>query len=365
MIDFFLFSAVFVAIARLTLEKSFPGKPGKALAVAVGLILALSLSLAERRFGFSIRAFSPIAIGIVVGLVGLVVFHLCRKAGAASPTAGSLALIIVYFSLRAVMPGFFAWVESNRWMSFVHALLLLAVFVALWRVIAGLFSSHHDRLGNLSASIDHAGPSSEFEPERVSGKRELGLLKHRLSRFVRRGVKDSRRIIEELQEMIEIIREHGTDRKGMQLISRKLKEMQPKRHNLLRELDRIRKADKRLKQFNLSDMADLNARYKRLSPEQKKRCQTQFIENRVKLNVETEMTRLAEESRSYQEHFTYSVEMAVKHLTAHDANGATGWLEKAVEQERTAEKLLEEILALEKKVINLVRRQLRQIDSKE
>lgn len=364
MIDFFLFSAVFVAVARLALEKSFPGKPGKALAVAVGLILALSLSLAERRFGFSIRSFGPIAIGIVVGLVGLVVFHLCRKAGAASPTAGSMALLIVYFSLRAVMPGFFAWVEGNRWMSFVHALLLLAVFVALWRVIAGLFSSHHDRLGKLSASLDRAPSSSEFEQEQVSGKRALGLLKHRLSRFVRRGVKDSRRIIEELQEMIEIIREHGTDRKGMQLISRKLKDMQPKDHNLVRELDRIRKVDKRLKQFNLADMADLNARYKGLSPEQKKLCATQFMENRAKLDIETEMTRLAEASRSYRERFTYSVEMAVKYLAAHNANGATGWLEKAVEQERAAEKLLEEVLALEKKVINLVRRQLRQIESK-
>ena len=65
-IDFFLYSAVFVSVARLTLDKAFPGKPGKALAVAIGLILALSLSIAERNLGFSIRSFGPIAAGIIV-----------------------------------------------------------------------------------------------------------------------------------------------------------------------------------------------------------------------------------------------------------------------------------------------------------
>ena len=359
-IDFFLYSAVFVSVARLTLDKLFQGKAGKALAVAVGLILALSLSIAERNFGFSIRSFGPIAAGIIVAMVGLVIFHLCRKAGAATPTAGSLAVIIVYFSVRSVVPNLFEWMQHNKWAAFLHGLLVLAILVALWRVIGALFRSPAGHIGRLAKTIETSPASRVFGKKEGFDRKELKLLRHRLSKFTGEAMKNSEEIIAYLRDMIEIIHEHGADNRSLPVIAARLRQIEPREHHLLTELRRIRKIDKRLRQFDLTGLADLQSRYRHLSAEQKKACRTQFTQGRQKLGAEKEIAEISRAVDDYQRQFRYSLEMAAKCLGARRPEEAIQWLEKATEQESAAQELLKRALALEKRLISFVRRQLRQ-----
>lgn len=359
-IDFFLYLAVFVSVARLTLDKLFPGRAGKALAVAVGLMLAVSLSIAEQNLGFSIRSFGSIAAGIIVGLVGLVIFHLCRKAGAAAPTASSLAIIIVYFSVRSAVPNLFEWMQHNRWAAFLHALLVLAILVALWRVIGAVFGSPSKRIGKLAKTIDNTPGNTPFGKEQRLDREELTLLKHRLTRFTGKAMKNSEEIIAYLRDMIGIIHEHGTDKRSFPMISARLRQIQPKEHHLLSEMSRIQKVDKRLRQFNLAGLAQLQSQYRKLPADQKKACRKQFMEGREKLGAENEIAKLTRAIEKYQSQFRYSLEMATKHLAAHQSDGTIQWLDKATEEERGAQELLKQALALERRLISLVKKQLRQ-----
>ena len=359
-IDFFLYAAVFISVARLTLDRVFTGRAGKALCVAIGLILALSLSIAERTLGFSIATFGPLAAGMIVALVGYVVYHLCRRMGAGNPVAASLATIIVYFSIRSVVPNLFEWMQQNRWAAFLHALLVLAILVALWHVLGALFRSPAERIGVLARGIESHGPQRIWRDEQESGIGDVRILRHRLTRFTRRGIKDSTQVIQDLQEMIEIVRTYGANRRALRAVANRLRDIRPRQHRLTAELDRIRKLDAHLRRFDLSQLRELQSEYRHLTPEQKRACMELFHEGRVKLDVEATIGDLAGDASEYQREFQYDLEMGAKHLGAGHADESIAWLEKAIDRERHAEELLAKILALEKRLISLVKRQIRQ-----
>ena len=112
-VDFFIFLSLFVSVGKITLGRRFGGREGKVLSVVIGLVLALSLSLLEYRVGFSIKSFGPMAAGILILLVGMVLFYLIKAIGAGNTGAGSFAFVITYFLIRATLPEFFHIVGSE------------------------------------------------------------------------------------------------------------------------------------------------------------------------------------------------------------------------------------------------------------
>ena len=361
-IDFLVFVAFFIPVARLTLEKRFPGRAGKALAVAVGTILALSLVVAEASLGFSLRSFGPVAAGILIGTVGLVLFLLIKHAGAGTATAGSFAIILVYFILRAVLPDFFLWSSGNPWSGFLHSIFVIAVLVALFRVSAALFHSReaYTSIGKLSDKVQSVAGNNRFEAEVTTNKKELGLLKHRLSKFTRKATKDSKEIVGEVRDIMTIVGENGADQRALAAIGEKLKVIAPKEHRIERELKRIVRTDLKLKAFDVSEIADLRKGYRALPDDQKKACRMQFLEAREKLGVEKRVHELTQAVHEYQKQFAYLLGMAVHSLTAARQDDTLQWLGKAIQEEERAEHVLEGILGLEKKLVALAKKQIQQ-----
>ena len=364
-IDFLLFLTFFTAISRLTLGQRFPGRAGKALAVSIGFILTVSLVLAEARLGFSLRSFGPLAAGVLIGVVGFVIFLLIKHAGTGTATAGSLALIVTYFALRAVMPGFFLWVQGNPWAGFLHSLLVLAVFVSLFRLLSAVFGNRGPSGGLLKAARQAASPgkNQHVEEEKRTDRAELSILKHRLSRFTGKAIRNSEQIAEEIREIIAIVGEYGGAPGAGPLIAKRLRRIASFEHEAERELKRVAKLDDRLKRFDLSEMVEIKARYGKLSAEQKKACRKRFLEAREKFVEEQHVQKLTTAVKEYQRRFAHCVEMAVQVLQAGRAQEAREWLEKALEEEQHASELLRDVLRMEKRLMALVKKQIRETET--
>ena len=84
-------------------------------------------------------------------MVSLVIYNLMRQVGAGHASGGSISLIVTYFTMRAVSPGFFLWAQGNEWAGYLHMILSLAVIVSVWRVIIALLSSSD--LSSLKRSV--------------------------------------------------------------------------------------------------------------------------------------------------------------------------------------------------------------------
>ena len=138
-IDFFIYAILFIGLAQVTIGKRFESNGGKAMVVAVGLVLAIGLVISESVIGFNLRSFGPLAAAIFIFLVGLVIFLGIKAFGMEAVGAASITIVITYFSIRSITPGFFDWMISNPNMAWLHSVLLIAVIISVFKVIKIFF----------------------------------------------------------------------------------------------------------------------------------------------------------------------------------------------------------------------------------
>ena len=109
-IDFTIYLIVFISIAKMTLGKTFHEKGGgTALSVAVGVALAVGLSVWARTAGFSIASFGWVAAAVFLLIVMWALYHILKMIiGEANFTATSLRflipLVITWYIARAISP---------------------------------------------------------------------------------------------------------------------------------------------------------------------------------------------------------------------------------------------------------------------
>jgi len=235
-VDFFLFLAVFVSISKFTLGRRFGGREGKALSVVVGLALALSLSLLEYRVGFSIKSFGPIAAGIFIRVVGMVMFSLIKAVGVGNTGAGSFAFVITYFLVRSTLSDWLLSFGDNSWFSWLDLGFVIAVIISVGKMVGSFWSKGDMR--SLGRQLERSGSSDGINLHRnIDGeKQELFLVKRNLRRMTRAGMSESGDVVNGLQEMVKIIEEFGSTDKARHLIAEKLNQITPKENLILKQL---------------------------------------------------------------------------------------------------------------------------------
>ena len=300
-IDFVLYCFVLIFVCRLGLARMFPGEHGEKLGNVLGIVLAISLSAAEHTLGFSLKSFGPIAAGLIILIVALVLYNMMRHVGAGHTAAGATALIVTYFTMRAVLPGFFLWAKSNEWANYLHALLILAVLVALWRFISALLEPKETSALKRMVSKVRGDSGGFVEIPRKREMAEWEVVRKRLNRLTIRGRKESKRIIQMLEGILDIIKDYGDDKRVADHICGALNRLKAREHVLLLELTRARHVDKTLMRFDLSQYRQLKARYKNLSKEQQKECRELFENERKKLGIEKKIEELERENKELTE----------------------------------------------------------------
>jgi hypothetical protein len=135
--DFALFLPLFLGAGRAILPKYFPGAGGKAITIAVGIILALTLSVAEETIGFRlVTVFGPIAAALFIALVGITTYQMLVAFGAAALISGSFTYIIVYLSFTDIAPEYFDWFNAK--VPILDGILALGLFISFILLIYGV-----------------------------------------------------------------------------------------------------------------------------------------------------------------------------------------------------------------------------------
>ena len=113
-IDFFLYLVVFLGAVRVSLEKRFPGRGGQALIIVLGIMLTIAMTWMARSIGFRIAVLWPVAAGLFVGIVALLVFRLMAEQGAKIWKGAATAYVITFLAVQAIMPELFG---ANGWIA--------------------------------------------------------------------------------------------------------------------------------------------------------------------------------------------------------------------------------------------------------
>jgi len=346
-IDAIIFCVIFVGLAQVTLGKRFGAtKGGKAVVVGVGLALALSLVIMEQTMDFSIAQFGPYAAAIFVLLAASVLFYLLRMLGVGGFGSFAGSYVVVYFLLRAVVPSFFHYLQSNA--PGLHGLIalgaLICLFVALWKIASGVWPGAGEKIGKIAERITPLPEKPEEAPE---AKAELGgemrLLRGKLAEIQRQRVKDSEAIISDLDNIVAVIDRYGDTAESRRLIADKLsRDIVPREHRLRTSLRALRKLYERVEKFELGMLVQL----KSLPPAKRKAAEDEIKEKLRKLNIEERIKAVEQKINNHDRLFRSKLKQAVQQVNAGRMDQARNALIEARDAEHHIRELDEDIQKL-------------------
>ena len=362
-IDFILYLCILVYASRVALSRIYPNEQGRKLGIIVGTILAVSLSAAERSIGFSLKSFGPIAAGIIILMVSLVIYNLMRQVGAGHASGGSISLIVTYFTMRAVSPGFFLWAQRNEWAGYLHMILSLAVIVSVWRVIIALLSTSD--LSSLKRSVSKTSfGKNEFidsyKREDLSG---LSIVKQKLKKLTIQGKRECRAVIRILEQVAEIIQKHCNEPQMVQPACKVLNNILAREHILKSEIVRIRNANESLTGLNLSGYDDLARKFERLDKKQQSKLRRLFDEEREKTGVTESIRGVSLSSENYLKEADQCIRGACQALMVGQPRQALSLIQKGIELETAISGLMDDLKKQEKMLIRSLRRHMARLEA--
>jgi hypothetical protein len=115
-VDFMLYLIVFLGVARVSLEKKFTGRGGKALIVVLGLMLTIAMTWIAESIGFKIANLWPVAAGLFMAIIAFLIFRLMAEQGAKLGKGVATAYVVTFLVVQAVMPELFGpdgWIATK------------------------------------------------------------------------------------------------------------------------------------------------------------------------------------------------------------------------------------------------------------
>jgi len=364
LVDFFLFVLIFIPIAKLTIGRRFGGRDGNVLSGVIGVVLALSLSLAEMRMGFSIRSFGPVAAGILIFIVGLVIFYLIKTLGTGNTAAGSLAFVVTYFMMRATVPNFFLWLEENSWTAWINLVLVVAIMISIIKLFIAIFPKGESWSSGrrLEPSYNANKANLRFRKNPNEGNDQISLIKGSLENITKKGIKESREIIADLKEIIRIINEYGNTDKGRQLIADKIRQIAPRENLILKQLAVIKDIGQRIEKFDFGSFKELRARWDKIPDKERKLARDEILIEKRKVLSDEKLLELNAKFSQYDRGFQNALNMSIASLRANQPGQAKDWLLKAIKCEEEAMILFKEMKSLEDMLLKLTKIEFKALD---
>jgi hypothetical protein len=353
-IDFAIYLMVFVGISQLTLGSRFQGRGGKAIAIAIGISLALSLAISEKYLGFSLRSLGPIAVGIFLAILSVIIYRLIKQLGGSFAVSGSLAYIIILLFLTATMPGFFAWINKN---TPLLGLGLVAGFIwASYNVVSHLF-----RRKKLSQEL-----GEKFDKVKTEAKGEIDNLdrskrfqKANARRITKRAKKASREILEDLEEILKAIDKYGHLPEAGPMIKERIDKVMPEQLELVDFLTRLQNLHKRLLSFDTSLYShELQTRYRNQTGTERAILKKELGDEYQKLGIERQLLDLEGKAQGYLTGMKNALAQAGQEIVSGNPDGAKGAIERAMTLEKETSTIIDHLRYQERQILKHTKREI-------
>jgi len=356
-VDFFIFLALFVSVGKITLGRRFGAREGKVLSVVIGLVLALSLSLLEYKAGFSIKSFGPIAAGILILVVGMVIFYLIKAIGAGNTGAGSFAFVITYFLIRATLPDLILTLEGNSWFAWLDLGLMVAVLISILKIIGSLWSGRvmksFGRVLERSRSPENTNLRRNINDE----KQEMSLIKRDLRGITKEGMKEGGSIIDRLREMVRILEKYGSTDKARHLVAEKLNQIAPKENLILKQLGYLKDLGQKIEDFDIRSFKELRDRWDKVPNKEKDIVREEILLEKNKIVSERNLKEMEDSLIRNDNDFRYCLGMAIDSLKSNQPQQARDWILKVIRCEEIATTIFKNMKDIEGRLLKLTKRE--------
>lgn len=245
LVDLALYLLLFIPLSLFSLGRHFRGREGRMISAAVGLILSLGLVLVERTLDFNIKSFGPLSALMLVGGVAVVVFVSLKRLGVRALSAACGSIVLLYFSIQSVSPGFYGWLlERMPWTPLV---LLASIFIVVVQGLRKLIT--WSREGVVLGKTGNAGAQERIQRQENATKiiSRAGKMKH----------KEAKRLVKELKNVRSQIISGAPRRESI----RSLRGIEPEAEELLAHAQIVKQLAERLWNLDLAAYRELKKHY--------------------------------------------------------------------------------------------------------
>ncbi len=342
-IDFFLYLAFFIGVVQVGLGKTLNNR---AITISLATMLALAVASMEPIFGFTLRAFGPVAVGVFLLMAGVLVYRTLRAFEIHRVGAGAVIVILLYIGLAAFLPDLNA--SLTRTIPVLPLLLVLIVSFFVVKFSDSKFASTPGRVMPREVSADVAPGLAEEER----------LVREFLARTGKEAKGDARALLANLGELLDLIDRAGTVPEARNLLAQKLRQVLPKVHPIEDAMDIVDKLADQTQRVDLRLFVDLKNVYPKLPPKDQRAVRDEIREAMTKLGVEKRLKELARRTREHTAALRTQIGKAEQFLRSADIEKARNAIEQAIAQEQGAEHVLDEIKDLQTALHELTRREL-------
>jgi hypothetical protein len=340
LIDLIVYSMLFIGLSEATIGKRFNSRGGKAVVAAVGIALALGLSISSRKLGFSLASFGPLAASIFIFFVGFIIFLGIKSLQTGAIPAGSLALVFTYFSLRAVSPGFFDWMSSNPSMSWIHSLILLAALISIYQLIKWAFPFKKKDLDTIKDKFRSGETEEVLYREINEESQEKDMIESKLMGELKRIDNDTKGtyyLLNRIRSLIQFKSQNPDT--GMQ-IAQILKKVTEIDHQDIAILNKLKNEIQTLSRIDLRRFQVLRNRLKSLSREEQKVIKVEIKSEWKKLKTQETFTPFESESEMLGRQFEKCIAMAMEALKQKDLRVVDRWMLAGMSLEKRRKALI-------------------------
>jgi hypothetical protein len=353
--DLGLYFLVFGAAARAAFSRSFPGREGRVLAVGVGLALAVSLTFAQKKLGFSLAKLGPAAVFVLCLLIFAASFKFLHHARIPLPVALLLSALLALILVHATLPGL-----TNK----VGGAYPLGIAAALVAALAfAVIGSEHS-----AARARRRRPGTQLARQKIIPSdedlgREIKVIKNRVRRPTEENRKDEKKVDEETEQIQKTLKKDGQDLKPHQSEIELM-------DDILKRAELVRDRSKRLCQLDYAlqnfDLKWLKAAHRinldDLTPALQMVLRKTIQDERKALKVEQRLDELETGAERYSKAVEAAVSKAKQTLQSGNLPGAAGWMKRAQDLDRKLLQIDTQALAWERRLLKLVRRQRKELD---
>lgn len=355
LIDFFIYTLIFVGLSQATLARLYEGRGGRAVAIGVGLSLATAAVIAEETYHFSLKSFGPYATTLTILALGIMTFSTLTRVGMQKTPSAGLAYIIAFFGVNAVAPEFFYWLNETA--PILGAAALLALLLSLLGVLASLWPGPA-----IPSRVFYPHEQPRWASGREARRREGAAQEvHWLRRFGRRAANntshESRHLGHDLRQVRESIRRHGADPSQRRRILEEMERAVPEEEAIWRDVDTVKRLNERLMALDEAVLhEDLRDRAGAMTPEEKTGLKKRINDALLKLDVEQRIARLEEALRARLRAVAEHVKAGAQTLAAGDSAASLTAVDRAIGEDGQLRRLARQVKVLEKVLLSLAKR---------
>jgi hypothetical protein len=341
--DLAIYTAIFVALAQSVYGLRFQGRPGRILSSAVGLGLAISLTLAEEQFGWNLRAAGPIAAVILLVLVGVLILHVMLKAHVAWRLAAPLTYVLLYMFVRALSPELFDMILDRA--PFIHLLSAVILLVCVWQFGVALWPGGGKSTGRSWGDGGIVSPDTQDRE-----RREI-----RIERRVRRNwLPHARRSARNLDHNLRSIKKALSEPEPPWAdIQNALTRASNESNEIDQIIQRIQYLDDRLRNFDWRELRELESHHNELGREDQRKLKAQIHLERRKIHREHAIKDAMDRTRKLHRQFQKTLNQAINACSYQNATAAQRAITQAIQIEDAQKKELKSLQKAETRLIAL------------